>query len=44
MNGTNETLFISLLYLVLFVGLSTVVAYGVWLLDLPVQNIESSLK
>ena len=44
MNGPNETLFISLLFLVLFLGLSIFVAYGVWLLDLPVQNIESSLK
>jgi hypothetical protein len=43
-NGPNETLFISLLFLVLFLGLSIFVAYGVWLLDLPVQNIESSLK
>lgn len=35
MQGRNETLFISLLFLTLFLGMGILVAYGVWLLDLP---------
>lgn len=34
-NGLNHAFVIPLLLLVVFVGMGIMVAYGVWLLDLP---------
>ncbi len=34
-NGLNETLFTSMLYLVVFLVMGIMILWGVWLLDIP---------